>query len=167
MVLRALLVPSEAPDMHSEAMRLLSGKAALPLRISHVAIGEAFNGICEDHGIDCDGQDCALISFNRLVFRGELLEVKGIHDVDHFLEMAEALHRADERLDPNDCLILALAIADEECDSFLTSDPVMVRSAMLREMASDHRKEILPFGVRHVVRNRRRHFTGRGRQHHA
>jgi predicted nucleic acid-binding protein len=163
MVLRALIMPSEVLDMHNEARKWLLSGSVLPLRVSHVAIGEAFNGICTDHRIDCEGRDCALIEFNRLVFSRDLLEVKGIHDTGRYHDMVLALHQVDERLEPNDCLILALAITDDECDSFLTSDPVMAKSTRLRDIAEENGTTILPFGEKRIIRDRKQRYSGRKR----
>jgi hypothetical protein len=163
MVLRALIMPLEMPDMHREASQLLKGTVQLPLRVSHVTIGEAFNGICTDRRMTCDGSDCALIEFNRLACSGHLLEVKGIGDIVQFHDTALELHRADPRLERNDCLILALAITDQDCDSFLTSDPILAHSYNLRDLAARYHTTIVPFGEKLAVRDRKRRYSGRGR----
>jgi len=158
-----LIMPLEMPDMYREAIQLLREPAQLPLRVSHVTIGEAFNGICTDRRMTCDGSDCALIEFNRLACSGQFLEVKGIGGIEQFHDIALELHRADPRLERNDCLILALAITDHDCDSFLTSDPILVHSQNLRELAAGYHTTIVPFGERLVVKDRKRRYSGRGR----
>ncbi len=161
MVLRALLVPDENPDMYNEAKRWLPRSRQPPLRVSHVAVGEAFDGIAGKGKMDCEGLDCAMIEYNRLVHDGRLLEVKGIPDVRPFHETALRLHRWDNRLEPNDCLLLALALVDDECGSFLTSDPVMVKSRKLMDLALDNDTRIVPFGERRTERTRRKRYSGR------
>jgi len=161
MVLRALILPSENPDMHNEAKKWLPPSNQPPLKVSHVAIGEAFAGIAGKGRMSCEGFDCAMIEFNRLSQNGRYLDVKGIPDVKRYHETALELHRIDNRLEPNDCLLLSLALVDHECVSFLTSDPTMVKSQRLMDLARSLDTAIAPFGEKRVDRKRRKRYAGR------
>jgi hypothetical protein len=164
MVLRALLMPDENPDLTSAAKRLLPGYGQPPLRVSHVAIGETFAGITEKDKVSCEGFDCAMIELNKLTFGGGLVEVKGIPSTEEFHKTALRLHEIDNRLEPNDCLILALALSDPDCDTFVTSDPTMVKSQRLRDCAGEYGTTIVPLGEKSTGKKRKKSYAGRGIQ---
>jgi len=159
MVLRAILMPREDPDLTKAALRLLRDAAPHALAVGHVVIGEAFGGIHRDLPLVCEPHDCASIEFSRLL-QDEKVTVRTIDDPNSYHRFALDLHRLDKRLGANDCLILSLALLDPGYDMLVTNDYTMAKSRDLTRLAQELGKEIRPLHLEDTQRRRRRSYGG-------
>jgi hypothetical protein len=116
-------------------------------------VGEVFSGLVEDFEDDRSG---AMAEFQRWVRKGKVT-LHGIKDPRGVHRLALRLHGADRSLEPNDAVILAIALHDRESQVFYTQDRRLFRDA-IRDIAE---KE-LGTRLRKMLEPRMRRAPGKG-----
>jgi len=155
MILRALLDEEDNPEMRRTVVHLLNSSGDAFLRVSHLAVGEVFSGLAEDFEDDRSG---AMVEFQRWVRKGKV-RLHGIKDPWSVHHLALRLHGLDRSLEPNDAVILAIALHDRESQVFYTQDRRLFHAAIRdiaeREFGTRIRKLLEP-RARRAPRNGQR-----------
>ncbi len=141
-ILRALIDPEDSPELKRAARDILYKTNSEPVGVCHAVIGEAFAGIINDRGPECC-QDAAF-EFHKYHKRLEKIEIRGIVDPAKVHTLALELHESDAYLEPNDVHILAVALADPDCDTFITRDSRVLTSTEAKRIAQDNGSTIKP-----------------------
>ncbi len=137
-----MIDPEDAQELKRAALEILYKRNSGPVGVCHVVIGEAFAGIVEDRDSGCC-QDAAH-EFHRFHKRLEKIEIRGIEDPARLHQIAMDLHTADAYLEPNDVHILAVALADTDCDTFITRDNRVLTSQEAKRIARENGTSIRP-----------------------
>jgi predicted nucleic acid-binding protein len=144
MILRALLDEEDNPELRRAVIHLLNSSGDATLRVSHLAVGEVFSGLAEDFEDDRSG---AMVEFQRWIRKGKVT-LQGIKDPRTVHRLALRLHGADRSLEPNDAVILAIALQDRESQVFYTQDRRLFHAAIMdiaeREFGTRIRKILEP-----------------------
>lgn len=116
-------------------MLVHSHNAPPPPTIGEVTLGEVFLTIARDADNGVVSLSIASDAARRLVEsvrRGQIrLCGLGAHSSGNTLQIAFELRSEDNRLTYTDSLIAATALACEDCHSFYTNDPALLRCAPL------------------------------------
>ena len=103
-------------------------------RISHLAFGEAIHSLMEkDVDLDLDEIRSKLNSFN--------IEIKKMPPMDFLLPIINLIRENDNRLNYNDILIVASAIADDDSKGLITMDSDMIGNFAINYAASEMGKK--------------------------
>ena len=137
-----MIDPEDAPELKRAARDILYKRNSGHVDVCHVVIGEAFAGIVKDRDPGCC-QDAAY-EFHRFHKRLEKIEICGIEDPGRLHQIALDLHTADAYLEPNDVHILAVALADPDCDTFITRDNRVLTSQEAKRIARENGTSIRP-----------------------
>lgn len=133
-ILRAMMDKDDDAENRRTARHLMNTHHGRPFRVSIAAIGEVFGKMAEDSDIATCAEAGA--ELRKLFLRGDL-ELFGMGCGNDIWGIAQKILEQDPRLTNSDIMIASSALADPQCDGFLTKDFSLMESRVLAEMGNE------------------------------